>query len=322
MIEGKGTADPSSSSSPASPSTSSSLANPFISSTSAMRTIDTGLMRQSILSNALVVGTTPINACSAAANKAEQQERSRGLEDYNDMQEDEAQDYLQEEELSSLQQKVSTPSLVSDQETIKEDLQADFKPADAVLASAIEAEDLRSLEQLIAAREATTYYIFQNSSRLPNFFLRDAIEVGMHLTAMPRGTVSVLHCASMDTFFSRSEGQCTVYSRSLNPVDDPVINDTIRVGTWADSQWRGNPNVVVAFFDRRGCLHFRVLERNRRRDYTPVTAEPTAPIPSDPESDSSDDAPAPPVRLAIEAPPARLAIMAAVVLQIVEIFCL
>ncbi|KFZ18701.1 hypothetical protein V501_01072 [Pseudogymnoascus sp. VKM F-4519 (FW-2642)] len=48
---------------------------------------------------------------------------------------------------------------------------------------------------------------------------------------------------------------------AFSPVTLPIVGFEIPVGTWADQSH--DPNVVNAFFDRHGCLHFRITDYNR-----------------------------------------------------------
>ncbi|OBT70676.1 hypothetical protein VF21_10417 [Pseudogymnoascus sp. 05NY08] len=48
---------------------------------------------------------------------------------------------------------------------------------------------------------------------------------------------------------------------AFSPVTLPIVGFEIPVGTWADREH--DPNVVNAFFDDHGCLHFRITNYNR-----------------------------------------------------------
>ncbi|KFY88711.1 hypothetical protein V498_06688 [Pseudogymnoascus sp. VKM F-4517 (FW-2822)] len=67
---------------------------------------------------------------------------------------------------------------------------------------------------------------------------------------------------------------------AFSPVANPIMGVEINVGTWVDTSviWGGLRNVVVGFFDRHGCLHFRVTERNTRGEFQPfmVRGDPEA----------------------------------------------
>ncbi|OBT52064.1 hypothetical protein VE04_08531 [Pseudogymnoascus sp. 24MN13] len=61
---------------------------------------------------------------------------------------------------------------------------------------------------------------------------------------------------------------------TFSPVTLPIVGFEILVGTWADRSY--DPNVVNAFFDRYGCLHFRITDYNRDGLRRPIFPERSA----------------------------------------------
>ncbi|KFZ25058.1 hypothetical protein V502_00462 [Pseudogymnoascus sp. VKM F-4520 (FW-2644)] len=55
---------------------------------------------------------------------------------------------------------------------------------------------------------------------------------------------------------------------AFSPVTLPIVGFEIPVGTWADEEH--DPNVVNAYFDNHGCLHFRITDYNRAGQRHPI----------------------------------------------------
>lgn len=61
----------------------------------------------------------------------------------------------------------------------------------------------------------------------------------------------------------------------MAPVENPVLGDEIVVGTWT----RGS-NAIIAVFDRRGRLNFRITNRNMAGSYVPAPTGTSTSLPS------------------------------------------